>query len=196
MHVPENWPPCRPLSLPPPKNAITATATATAACMHQSREISSVALFKLACESVNARREKENEEQGRERERRKESKRERVARHERARGKMACLVRSSCAGGKNKIVKRPFCNVANEGSRGVTRASEPSLSYRFGLPRETLSLVCELTFIAVARYATCIARASPVSVNRANERARITNSLSNDCGTCMRSRECYGSRTK
>lgn len=89
MHVPENWPPCQPLSLPPSKNAI-ATAAATTACMHQSREISSVALFKLACDNVNGGEGERKKERARERpnekvrekgrEKRKEKEREREER--------------------------------------------------------------------------------------------------------------------
>lgn len=95
MHVPENWPPCQPLSLPPSKNAI-ATAAATTACMHQSREISSVALFKLACDSVNEEKEKgRKKERARERpnEKVREKGREKRKEREREREKRMHLVR-------------------------------------------------------------------------------------------------------
>lgn len=92
MHVPENWPPCQPLSLPPSKNAI-ATAAATTACMHQSREISSVALFKLACDSVNGGEGERKKERARERPDEKVREKGREKRKEKEREERMHLVR-------------------------------------------------------------------------------------------------------
>lgn len=126
VHVPENWPPCRLPSLflslslllflsPTLSSSLFVNATA---CVHH--EISSVALFKLAC--IERGR---NEKRIGERCKRKKRKKERERARERSGGPSVLRAR------ENKIVKRRSrCDVTNEGlRRGATLASL-ALSYR------------------------------------------------------------------